>query len=229
MKLKLKEIKELPGGVHTFVWQPPEPLVWEAGQFMHYLFSHPSEDNRGHERWFTISSAPYEGTIQITTRINDQKSSSFKTALMALKPGDTIEADGPKGKFVIKDPARHMLFVAGGIGVTPYHSILKQADHDGKKYKIDLLYANRDDNAVFKDEFEEYAKRNPNLKIEYFITPTKLTSEIIKQRADAIDDPYLYLSGPEPMIEQFFDELTAMGLDKENIKTDYFPGYQKEQ
>lgn len=228
MKLKLKDIIEIEDGVRSFIFEPPKPIEWEAGQYMHYLFPHAKEDNRGHERWFTISSAPYEKDIVITTRIADHNSSSFKAALQNLKTGDEIEADGPKGKFVVKFPDRHMLFVAGGIGVTPYHSILKQADHDGKKYKIDLLYANRDDKPVFKEEFEEYAKQNPNLKIKYFIDE-KLTSEKIKAAADNIDNPYIYLSGPEPMVEQFFEELTKMGADKENIKTDYFPGYEKEQ
>ncbi len=228
MKLTLKDIQELVGGVHSFIFTPQEPVEWEAGQYMHYVFPHPKEDKRGHERWFTISSAPYEKDIVITTRIDSHKSSSFKEALSSLKPGDQIDADGPKGKFVVKFPERHMLFVAGGIGVTPYHSILKQADHDGKKYKIDLLYANRDDQPVFKDEFSDYAERNPNLQIRYFIDE-KLTTQKIKDAADKIDNPYIYLSGPEPMIEQFFNELTEMGVDKEDIKTDYFPGYEKEQ
>jgi ferredoxin-NADP reductase len=161
MKLRLLDQREEVPNVRTFVFEPEEPMTWQPGQYMHYTFPHDTPDSRGVERWFTISSAPYEQHVQITTRFAGEKGSSFKRALLNLKPGDEIEADGPKGKFVLQDGDHHHVLIAGGIGITPYHSMLKQLAHDKKLSHADLLYANNDDNFVFDKELEGLAAQDP--------------------------------------------------------------------
>lgn len=227
MKLTLKETRPEVENVITFVFESDEPVDWQPGQYMHYAFPHPSEDDRGEERWFTISAPPYEKNITITTRFTDEKGSSFKKALKNLKPGDTIEADGPKGKFIIEDFSKKYVLVAGGIGVTPYHSMLMQFDHDGRMPDIELLYANRDENFVFLDKFEALTAKYPNLSIKKFVGDRRIEEDDLKPYADD-QSKVIYLSGPEPMIENFETQLQDMGVPEDRLKTDFFPGYPAE-
>lgn len=227
MKLKLIKRQPLFEDVITFVFEPDEPVDWQPGQYMHYVFPHPDEDNRGEERWFTISAPPYEKNITITTRFTDEKGSSFKKALKNMKTGDTVQADGPKGKFIIEDFDKKYVLVAGGIGVTPYHSMLLQFDHDGKMPDIELLYANRDENFVFNDEFTSLEDKYPNFQIRKFAGDRRIEAEDLKPYADD-QSKIIYLSGPEPMIEAFEKNLQDMGVPEERLKTDFFPGYPTE-
>jgi ferredoxin-NADP reductase len=228
MKLKFKESVQREGDVKSFVFEAPEPLSWQAGQFIHYTFQHPDADDRGIERWFTVSSAPSEHDVVITTRINSERSSSFKTALLALKPGDTIEADAPEGDFVVDDPTQKSVFIAGGIGITPYRSILKEAAAQGQQLDVKLLYANRTDEVAFKDELDTLRQANPSLTIDYIIAPRKLDEDLLQQVVTENQDAVVYVSGPEPMVEDLTDKLAAMGLPKDQIKGDYFPNYEAE-
>lgn len=226
MKLRLKSQKQEVEGIRSFIFEPEEPLSWQPGQYMHYLLPHQNEDDRGHERWFTNSAAPFENCVMISTRIDPERPSTFKQALQALQPGDAIEGDGPEGDFTLEDPTRNYIFVAGGIGITPFRSILSEAGHNGTKLKVNLLYANRDNNIPFKEELDKLAAANPNLKIEYIVNPDKIDKKLLEQRIDATENPVVYVSGPKPMALAFADQLSELGLSKENIKIDDFPGYE---
>jgi ferredoxin-NADP reductase len=227
MKLKLVDHKKLFEDVDSFIFQPDESINWAPGQYMHYVFEHPQADDRGVERWFTISSPPYEQKVAITTRFTPDKGSSFKKALRAMTIGGIIQADGPKGKFVIDDPAKKAVLVAGGIGVTPYHSQLLQMDHDGQSINADLLYANRDDNFVFGDELAALEQKHSNFHIHKFVGDRHIEEADLKPYAD---DPnnIIYLSGPEPMVEAFEETLKEkLHVPDDRVKTDFFPGYEK--
>jgi len=212
--------------VKSFIFQPESPLTWQAGQYLHYTLTHPEADDRGVKRWFTISSAPSEKYIMITTRLNAEHSSSFKTALQALQPGDTIEAEAPEGDFVIEDPARNLLFVAGGIGITPYRSMLVEAAAQGQQLHAKLLYANRNDQIVFKDELEALRDQNLQLAIDYVVDPQRLDEARLRSEIAAIDNPLIYVSGPEPMVKALAEQIAGLGVTKDNIKVDDFPGYE---
>lgn len=225
MKLRLINTKQELSDVKTFIFEASEPVAWEAGQYMHYVFPHDGEDDRGHERWFTISSAPYEGHITITTRFAPEHSSSFKKALKELQVGQEIEADGPKGKFIMDDPAKKHIFIAGGIGITPYRSMLLQLDHDNKPINVELLYANRDENFVFGDELAALMAKHPSFKIRQFVGERHIEESDLKPYADDPENN-IYVSGPEPMVEAFEEMLkTKLGVPEERVKLDFFPGY----
>ena len=226
MKLQLVRAQEREGDVREFVFKPQESLSWQAGQYMHYVLPHDGADDRGEERWFTNSAAPSEGEVRITTRINHERSSSFKQALQALKPGDEIEADGPEGDFVLEDPARNHIFIVGGIGITPVRSILTQAAANDLKPHANLMYANRDDKVVFRDELEALKMGNPNLTIDYVIDPERIDDERLKASLEKTENPLVYVSGPEPMVKAMMDKLKELGVAEDNLKADDFPGYE---
>jgi ferredoxin-NADP reductase len=225
MLLHLVEKIQETDDVITFVWQPSEPLQWQAGQFMKYTLPHENADDRGESRWFTIAAPPYEAKPRITTRFASDHGSSFKQALRSLEVGATIQAGKPMGDFVEENPDQPFVFVAGGIGITPFRAMLLQLDHDGADIVGHLLYANRNDQIPFQEELETLAAKHANFQIQYFLGDNFLTQEAIKAAAKAYSSPSFYLSGPEPMVGQYKQQLLEDQYSEEAVKTDYFPGY----
>jgi len=224
MKLKLIDKRQEAPEAYTFIFQPKTPITWLGGQFLIYTLPHADMDEKKDKRFFSIASAPFEKNAYITTRITD-KPSSFKKALQIMPIGAEIDADGPSGGFTIGEPEEKLVFIAGGIGITAIRSIL--ADLDNRKIPIKgmLLYANRDNNFIFKKDLEEIAGRNPDFKIHYFIEPERVTAEAVKKLVPDLQLPEYYVSGPEPMVEAMEKMLAEMGIADNRIKRDYFPGY----
>ncbi|MBA3757297.1 FAD-dependent oxidoreductase [Candidatus Saccharibacteria bacterium] len=211
-------------GVYSFVFQPDEKIIWTPGQYMHYTLEHPQTDTRGNERWFTISTAPYEKNIMITTRMAAKGGSSFKDALLNLQIGDEIDSNGPKGQFIIKEGDYNHILIAGGIGVTPYRSMMLQLNRDGKNLPIDLFYANRNEELVFSKVFSELESDLSNFTLKRFVGDNRI------EKSDFV--PYLgktnslfYISGPKAMVETYQRLLESLKVAEEQILTDYFPGY----
>ncbi len=226
MKLRFKERKDEAGDVKSFIFDPIEKLSWTPGQFLIYFLPHENPDIRGKQRFFTISAAPFERQVMLSTRIFDENRSSFKKALMNLKTGDEVEVKGPDGDFTVDNPNQKFVFIAGGIGITPYRSIIQQLAHDRKPLNITLLYANSNEQFPFKNEFEKIAKTNPNFKINYIVSPKHIDEETVKSSVENLNEPIFYVSGPEPMVESLVEMLKKMGITEDHIKTDYFPGYE---
>lgn len=228
MKLKLIKRQKETSDTETFFFEPAETLTWKAGQFFHYVLHHEPTDDRGSDRWFTNSAAPSENVVRISTRINKERSSTFKKALAELKIGEEIEISDVDGDFLLGGEDQEYVFIAGGIGVTPFRSILKQAEHEGKKVKVDLLYANRNEEVPFKEELEDLAKSNSNLKIHYVFSPERIDEAKIKELVPDLKKPFFYVSGPEPMVEALGNTLKEIGVPSEHIRQDWFPGYPEE-
>jgi glycine betaine catabolism B len=213
MKLKLTHIKPETSDVISFFFQPSEPLTWQPGQYLHYRLPHPDADDRGEERYFTVSSAPHEGEVRITTRFAQGRSSTFKQALRGLKPGDQIELDGGvRGEFTLDEPTAEYVFIAGGIGITPFRSILADLTH-------------RNQEIVYRDELDAVARANPGLKIRYLIDPERIDESVIKEEVADLAEPVFYVSGPKPMVNSMQELLEGLGVPTEHIKRDAFPGY----
>lgn len=227
MKLKLIERKPEVPGVESFIFEPAEQLSWKAGQFLHYVLHHEPTDDRGSDRWFTVASAPHEGHVMVTTRFTDENGSSFKKALKELKIGETIEVSDVDGDFLVEDPDAEYVFIAGGIGITPFRAILKALDHEGKKVKAKLLYSNRDTNIPYKAELDALAANNPDFSVTYVVSG-RIDEAAIRAAAPDLQKPIFYVSGPEPMVNGFNDMLKTMGVPEANVKGDWFPGYTAE-
>ncbi len=227
MKLTFREKQQLEGEVTEFIFDTPQDVIWRPGQFIHYVLPHDNPDDRGIERWFTISSAPYTGHVSITTRLYGDASSSFKKALNNLQPGDEIEADSPDGSFVIDDFSKDYVFIVGGIGFTPFHSILDQMEHDGKGANIEILYANRSpETTAYKTMLDNLASKHNDINVRYFYGDERITEDAIREAGAKLNNPIYYVSGPEPMTEAFEGTLNGLDIDDAHSKFDYFPGYE---
>ncbi len=234
MKIELVEKKKETKDVTSFIFESRVPIKWTAGQFLFYTFPHPNPDERGITRYFTISAVPFEKHIMLTTRFAGNKSSSFKQKLFSAPIGTEFEVTDPDGDFIVDlprdkagDPGKKFIFISGGIGITPYRSILLDLDHRNLPINVTLLYANHNNDFLFKDELEKLAAKHPTFKIKYFVSPKHIEKEDIQKAIEEMgDEPVVYFSGPEPMTEAFEKLLKEeMGLPEERVKLDFFPGY----
>lgn len=216
----LELIEQVSGHIKTFWLRPEQPVRYIAGQFTELYLPHDDTDDRGIRRWFTLSSSPTEELLAITTRIEPTKSSSFKQELSGLKPGARLHLADPMGDFVLpKDPTIPIFFVAAGLGITPVRSMVKWLHDSNEKREIKLWYAAKPEEAAFTQLFQDY-------KLDLTITDIsrqRLTGKIISQEAPG--NSYIYISGPEELVESLYKQLKRLGIDPSRLVADYFPGY----
>jgi ferredoxin-NADP reductase len=225
MKLKLEEKRKEVDDVFSFVFQPQESVSWQAGQYVLYRIPHANPDNRGDTRIFTISYPPYQKKITLTTRYLFEESSSFKKALFAKKIGEMVEAIKIGGEFTVNKEDKKLVFIAGGIGITPYHALLLELEKRREDKDIILIYSNREvNNIVFKDTIDRLAKEYNTLKVKYIFSPQRCDQELIKNTVPDILQRIYYLSGPLVMVKGVEEVLRQLNVPGENIKKDYFPG-----
>lgn len=223
MELTLIERKPEAGDAVSFLFDRPAGLAWTPGQYVQLSIEHPDADERGLRRYFTIASAPHEDRVQLTTRLFPA-GSTFKQALLALQPGDKVTvAGGPGGSFASPAPAAEHLFIAGGIGVTPYRAILVDLDRrPADAPPITLLYGSRAE-IVFQEELDAIAARNPWLTVRYVLEPAFIDGAILRETLAA--DAQVWISGPEVMVHALHGLAAAAGVSDDRIRLDEFPGY----
>jgi ferredoxin-NADP reductase len=231
MLVTLDHVDNLAGNIHMFWFKPEEPMRNIPGQFTEIFLPHDSPDNRGTKRWFTLSSSPTEELAAITTRLAGEKGSSFKDALSKLKPGAELDMARPMGDFTLpKDKNQEIVYVAGGIGITPMRSMAKYLTDTKERRPITLIHAvSAPEDLVFKDLFTSYGLNY----IPVVGHPDKSwkgeSGQLDGQRIIKLAEPegkLFYLSGPEPMIEALANSLHEAGVPKKQIVTDFFPGYE---
>ncbi len=219
--------------IQTFWFKPERPVRYIAGQFTEIYLPHDDPDDRGIRRWFTLSSSPTDGMVSITTKHASDQSSTFKTDLWRLEPGTLLKLADPMGDFVLpKDKSIPIVFVAGGMGITPMHSMVKWLKDNDERRQIHLLYAvTEEDELAFTGLFRDYPLeftpivKNPTGKWNG-LTGSLSSGRVLELAPDDGNIIY-YLSGPEPMVETFYKEMKQKGIPDERLVTDYFPGYQQ--
>jgi glycine betaine catabolism B len=219
--------------IESFQFEPERPFAFDAGQYLRYTLHHSEPDNRGVSRFFTIASAPAERFVMLTTRLSTP-GSSFKQALSRLREGAVVEAAGPSGQFVYSDREMPAVFVAGGIGITPFRSILVDLASRPLAPDITLLYANSTPDIPFRRLFDDLASKPSQLKIAYTVSQPdpdwrgsvgRIDEGFIREHAPLTRDPLFYVAGPKGMVEATAETLRAIGVAADRIKRDFFPGY----
>jgi glycine betaine catabolism B len=232
--LRVKE----PKGPDTmsFWFEPPRKLAFTAGQFCMLTVPHVRPDSRGVRRFFSIASSPTEDFLLFATRFQDNVS-SFKSALRELNVGDEVMSVHLEGRFTLpSDPGQSLVFIAGGIGITPFRSIIKYMTDAGIRRPVTLFYANRQANEIlFRDVFDQ-AEKATGLKTVYTLSGDRVPEDwtgkvgridgnMIRQEVPDYPDRTYYVSGPEPMVIAFEKMLSEMGIPRGRIKKDSFQGY----
>ncbi len=237
-KLFLKLKKRVHVGTDTvdFVFENNEKINFKPGQYMEWTLKHRSPDNRGNRRYFTIASSPTENEIHLGVKFYPEPS-SFKNKLLALQIGDEIVAGQRSGDFVLpKDINQELVFIAGGIGITPFRSMVKYLIDKNEKRNITLLYSNKKiSDIAYKEIFDE-ADTKLGIKTFYAITDKVDTplvgmyngfidGEVIKKEIPNFMNKMFYISGPHGMVNAFENTLKSIGVPSKNIKIDFFPGF----
>jgi glycine betaine catabolism B len=182
MRVKYVKSEPVAKNIISFYFEPEKRPQHIAGQFIELKIPHEGKDKRGDKRWFTLSSSPEDKYLSITTKFTDAKASqnsSFKNELLKLKPGTELYMAAPMGDFVLpKNSEIPLLFVAGGIGVTPFHSIIKYISDTGEKRNITLLYAARSGKEIaFELEFNKLGNKFIKFIDERYIVSAVLCAE----------------------------------------------------
>jgi ferredoxin-NADP reductase len=217
--------------IRTFYFKPEKPVHYTAGQFIELFIPHKRPDRRGIKRWFTLSSSPTDELLSITTKFAGDKSSSFKKALFKLAPGTELRMAEPMGDFVLpKLIQTPLVFVAGGIGITPFHSILGWLAATSEERPIRLLYGvHSEDEIIFQPTFDK-AHVRPTIVVSQPSAAWggergQLSAELILGLEKPDENTLVYVSGPEPMVEKLEKDLKKAGLNKHQFVGDFFPNY----
>lgn len=231
MRVTLAKVTQITPSIVMFSFAPTSDFRYIAGQFIELTVPHDNPDERGERRWFTLSSSPSDEFLTITTRFFGEQSSSFKQALYALPVGTELTMSEPMGDFVLpKNTEQKLIFVAGGIGITPYASMLKWLSAQEQSRSIKLLYAVRSEDDLIYTEVIKNAPIHATLLVD---NPSdawggergKLTADLVLGIEHPSPDTLIYLSGPEPLLEDLAKDLKAKGIAPRQIVTDFFPNY----
>ncbi|OGY59227.1 MAG: hypothetical protein A3H06_02285 [Candidatus Colwellbacteria bacterium RIFCSPLOWO2_12_FULL_44_13] len=222
--MSLVERKEISKNVHEFIFNPDGRFSFKSGQYLEWTLPHKRPDVRGNRRYFTIASSPTEGTIKLGVKFNNPPS-SFKKHLLEMERGSSIFAGQLGGDFVLpRDKSKKLVFLAGGIGVTPFRSMVKYLLDKEEKRDITLFYAAKSEEEVAYKELFSEAKDKIGLKVRYIVGQV-VTKEFIEREVKDFKNHVYYISGPEAMVTAFKKMLSAIGVPKLKIITDYFPGF----
>jgi ferredoxin-NADP reductase len=212
-----------------------EEVDFRPGQYFWVtLLDPPYDDEKGPRRHITVVTSPTErGVLGLATRLRD---SAFKRSLAALPEGTAVEVEQPKGSFVLpQETDRHYVFIAGGIGITVFRSMLRYIADEGLPHRVTLVHSNRDrESTAFYDELRELEAANPNLEIVYTMTQDsgwegetrRIDAEMLRDYLGETLDSYTYLiAGPPAMVDGVADALQGAGIPEDQVLPARFSGY----
>ena len=215
---------------------PERKFSYHPGQYIEMTLPHPGTDGRGSRRYFTLASSPTENNLRLGIRYYDH-GSSFKKSLQSM-PGDMPMSIGQLGgDFVLpKDTSQKLAFIAGGIGITPFRSMVKYLADTGDTRSVKLLYGERSVNDIAYGEVFEEARHKVAVDTTYitaapadptstFIQTGRIDKRTIQSQIPDYAERIFYVSGPQPMVRSIKDSLLQLGVPKHRIKLDYFSGY----
>jgi ferredoxin-NADP reductase len=227
---RFQEIIPRTHDVSSFRFPRPAELEYKPGQF---LFVTLKQGDKELSKHFSFSSSPTEKThIEFTKKFTDHE---YSLALKAAKVGDWARIDAPFGQFTFEGEYPKIALLGGGIGITPFMSICKNAADRGLSTKITLFYGCRTENDMaFRKELEELAGKNKNLRLVFMVTePTAqwkgltgiISADMVKQQLPDYEENMFFTCGPPPMVEAMEKLVVNLGLPKEKLKRELFSGY----
>jgi ferredoxin-NADP reductase len=236
MRATISEKREVAKGTLLVLFDlHGEAFDYRPGQYFWVeLLDPPYQDEKGSRRHISAVTSPTErGVIGLCTRLRD---SAFKRSLAELPVGAEVEVEPPKGNFVLPDDtSRPLVFVAGGIGITVFRSMLRFIEDEGLPHRVTLIYSNRDrESTPFLEELEEIERTNPNLRLIVTMTNDdgwpgerrRIDADFFADHlGDNLNDARYMVAGPPAMTEAVSEELKKAGVDEQLVSTDGFSGY----
>jgi ferredoxin-NADP reductase len=229
--------EEVAEGTIAFHFERPSGFTFKAGQFAEVtLLDPPETDAKGNTRSFSIASPPFSKKLVFTTRM---RNTAFKRSLKQVTSTAEVKIGSAAGTFTLhKNLAKPAIFLAGGIGITPFFSILQQADRDRLSQKLYLFYSNRrPEDAAFLDTLRALETTNPNFRLictmtemskskqEWTGETAQIDKEILCRHLAILQGPIYYIAGPPTMVTAVREMLVSAGVEENDIRTDEFVGY----
>jgi ferredoxin-NADP reductase len=236
MLLTLKEKVHIGKDLYNFVFTPDKKLAFQAGQYLEWTLGQKKSDSRGNRRYFTVASSPMEPDVIMGVKFY-KPASSFKQTLFNLPLGGKILAGQLAGDFTLPTDLRQkFVFIAGGIGITPFRSIIQSLIDANQKRDIVLFYSNKTADEIVYDDVFDKAAAQLGIRTIYTLTdpgvPTSwkgktgfVNEQMIKDEVPDYQERSFYISGPHGMVTAFEDALSKMKVSRSQIKIDFFPGY----
>jgi ferredoxin-NADP reductase len=234
---KLLNRVEVAEGTMAFHFEKPPGFDFKPGQSADLTLLNPPEtDTEGNTRTFSIASAPFENQVMFATRMRD---TAFKRSLKKVPLGTAVKMDLAMGSFTLhKNSAKPAVFLAGGIGITPFTSIIRQADYDRAPHKLYLFYSNRrPEDAPFLETLQKLEKTNSNFRFVGTMTEMPgskkkwegetgwIDKEMLSRYLSDLRGPIYYIAGPTAMVAGMRKMLVASNIDEDDIRTEEFAGY----
>jgi ferredoxin-NADP reductase len=236
MRAQIKEKREVAKGTLFVVFDLLGATVsFQPGQYFWVtLLDPPYDDEKGPRRHISVATSPNDdGVLGLCTRLRD---SAFKRSLSELPAGTEVDVEEPKGQFVLPaetDPP--LVFIAGGIGITVFRSMLLFITEGGLPYDVTLVYSNRDrESTAFFEELVELEGAHPNVRVVFTMTDDPgwegetrpIDAALLRDHLSGELDSFRYLvAGPPPMVEAMEQMLAAAGVPDERVSPDRFSGY----
>jgi len=229
--------EEVAEGTLAFHFEKPVGWMFKPGQYIDMTLLAPSEtDAEGNIRSFSIASTPREPTIMITPRMRD---TAFKRELKRMPLGSLVKIEGPLGSFTLhNNSSRPAVFLAGGIGITPFRSMIVDAAGKALARRIMLFYSNRrPEDAVFFEELREIGSEKKSYQIIGVMTEMEKSKLSWNGETDYIDNamlarlipdmsvPIYYTAGPPAMVAAMQKTLVSAKVNEDDIRSEDFPGY----
>ena len=235
--VKLKSRQEIARETMAFHFEKPDDFYFKPGQTIDLtLIDPPESDAQGNSRVFSIASAPYERDLIIATRV---RNSAFKRTLRTMAVGAEVKIEGPFGELTLHDnPDIPAVFLTGGIGITPFRSIVLQAANDKSSHHLSLFYSNRrPEEAAFLKELS--GLESINRKFELVATMTQLEEDshawqdergpinlpMLEAHLDHLATPVFYIAGPPRMVIAMRKLLKEAEVSSKNVRFEEFSGY----
>jgi ferredoxin-NADP reductase len=235
--LRLEARTQLAPDIYDFRFTSDRRLRFRPGQYLEWTLGHSRPDSRGNRRYFTIASSADERDVRIGVKCHPA-ASSFKRSLLAMRPGNEIVASQLAGEFVLPANRREKLvFMAGGIGITPFRSMIRHLLDHNEERRITVLYSNRTAPEIVYTDVLEEARNRLGIKTVYTLTDPRsvppdweggtgrVDAEMIASTVPDYHERTFYLSGPRSLVVGFEEVLRNIGIPKSRIKTDFFPGF----
>lgn len=234
---KLLSRVEVAEGTMAFHFEKPPGFNFKAGQFADVTLTDPPEtDAEGNTRTFSIASPPFENELVFTTRMRD---TAFKRSLKKVPLATEVHIGPAAGSFTLhKNPAKPAVFLAGGIGVTPFLSMVRQADRDRLPQKLYLFYSNRrPEDTAFLETLQALETTNPNFRLICTMTEMSkskkewkgetalIDKEMLSRHLATLQGPIYYIAGPPPMVAAMQQTLESAGVEEDDVRAEEFFGY----
>lgn len=234
--LQLQKKLKMGSDIVDFVFKPSQPLAFTPGQYMEFTLEHFRPDSRGNRRYFTLASSPTEQMVHLGVRFYE-KSSSFKRAMYWMGVKTKVIGAQIAGDFTLpSNPEQKLVFLAGGIGITPFRSMLKYLLDTQQRRDIVLLYANKSAKEIVYQDVLGAASTKLGVKVFCTLTDTtavprnwtgfvgRIDEQMIMQAIPDYQERMYYLSGPPEMVREYEQVLKRIYVKSSQIKKDFFPG-----